>query len=59
MPSLKDPAHTDGALTPAKLVFDGRCRMPVEVLSKPRCATCSSVGFGDVERHPARYHVPA
>lgn len=37
-----------GARPPAKLVFDGRRLVPVEVVSRPECMTCRSVGFGDV-----------
>jgi len=42
-----------GALREVKLVFDGRRLMPVEVVSKPGCTMCRSVGFGDVVWHRA------
>ena len=42
-----------GMLPLVKLVFDGRRLAPVEVVSRPGCTTCRSVGSGDVVWHRA------
>src|SRR5256885_935437 len=39
---------TPSVLPPAKLVFDGRRVMPIQVVRKPDCTTCRSLGSGDV-----------